>query len=275
MLRHLGHAQFAYDNEYHIPNAPPDVNFFQGSNDQAKIILTWTDESERAINPEYGEADVVGYRVYRSIWQETGPWELVGDIPAGGGGDASFSGGTYTWVDKNSLAGFQFAYNVRAVAKPKSSWSEGSKTLADLPETVRKHLTENGLEGGWSAAEQRMIVPGSPLLAANSAADNMDRPVVVVPNPYSLNNAEANYQGTKKLRFVGVPHQAKISIFTVSGDLVAEINHNDPTAGEAQWLLKDRFLTGEATSSVYFYVVESLVPASRGKRAKGAFVINR
>ncbi|MCZ6632490.1 MAG: hypothetical protein O7G87_03730, partial [bacterium] len=236
---------------------------------------TWSDDSERAINPEYGEADVIGYRVYRSTWQETGPWELVGDIPAGGGGDATFSGGTYTWVDQNSLAGFQFAYNVRAYAKPKSTWSEGSKTLADLPETVRKHLTENGLEGGWSAAEQRMIVPGSPLLAANAAADNLDREVLVVPNPFSLDDALANYQGTLKLRFVGVPHQAKISIFTVSGDLIAVINHNDPTAGEAQWLLKDRFLTGEATSSVYFYVVESLVPTSLGKTTKGAFVINR
>ena len=187
----------------------------------------------------------------------------------------SSQGGTYTWIDENSLAGFQFAYNVRSVASPKSSWSEGSKTLDDLPETVRKHLTENGLESGWSAAEQRMIVPGSPILAANDAADNMERPVVVVPNPFSLAQAQSNYQGTLKLRFVGVPHQAKISIFTVSGDLVAEINHNDPTAGEAQWLLKDRFLTGEATSSAYFFVVESLVPASRGRKTKGAFIINR
>ena len=270
MLQHLSHAQFAYDNEYQIPNAPPDVDFFQGSNAQAKITLTWSDAAEKAINPEYGQADVTGYRIYRSIWQETGPWELVGEVSAG-----SSQGGTYTWVDENSLAGFQFAYNVRSVASPKSSWAEGSKTHADLPETIRKHLMENGLESGWSAAEQRMIVPGSPILAANDAADNLETPVVVVPNPFSLAQAQSNYQGTLKLRFVGVPHQAKISIFTVSGDLVAEINHNDPTAGEAQWLLKDRFLTGEATSSAYFFVVESLVPSSRGRKTKGAFIINR
>ena len=119
---------------------------------------------------------------------------------------------------------------MRSVARPKTSWAEGSKTLEDLPETVRQHLTGNGLESGWSAAEQRMIVPGSPILAANDAADNLEQPVLVVPNPFSLAQAESNYQGTLKLRFVGVPHQAKISIFTVSGDLVAVINHNDPSA---------------------------------------------
>ncbi len=40
-------------------------------------------------------------------------------------------------------------------------------------------------------------------------------------------------------------------------------------------MLKDRFLTGEATSAVYFYVVESLAPESRGKKVSGSFVINR
>ena len=86
---------------------------------------------------------------------------------------------------------------------------------------------------------------------------------------------ERNYQGNIKIRFVGVPSKSKISIFTVSGDLVSVINHDDPNAGEATWQLKDRFLTGEATSAVYFYVVESLVAASRGQKASGAFVINR
>jgi hypothetical protein len=96
-----------------------------------------------------------------------------------------------------------------------------------------------------------------------------------VPNPFSLADAERNYQGSIKVRFLNVPQQARISIFTVSGDLIETIEHNDATAGEAPWELKDRFLSGEATSAVYFFVVESLHPSSRGKLSKGAFVVHR
>ena len=120
-----------------------------------------------------------------------------------------------------------------------------------------------------------MIVQGSPLLAANPESNALTREILVVPNPFNLNETERNYQGTNKLRFVGVPSKSRISIFTVSGDRVAVINHDDPSAGEAAWQLKDRFLTGEATSAVYFYVVESLVPESSGQKVSGSFVINR
>ena len=120
-----------------------------------------------------------------------------------------------------------------------------------------------------------MVVPGTPILAANDDADALSNPVVVVPNPFDLSLEEANYQGSKKLRFLGVPRKSRISIFTVSGDLIQVIDHDDPNAGEAAWLLKDRFLTGEATSALYFFVVESLMPASMGKKSKGAFVIHR
>ena len=269
ILRHLEHAQFAYDNEFMIPDSPPDVDFFQTSNANARILLEWPDGAESAINPDYGTADVTGYRVYRSVWQEVGPWELVGEVAAG-----TSSSGMYEWEDTNSLAGFGFAYNVRSVASPKTTWSQGSKSFSDLPETVQTHL-KSGLEGGWAAAEQRMIVKGSPLLAANAESNALTREILVVPNPFNLNETDLNYQGTNKVRFVGVPSKSKISIFTVSGDLVAVINHDDPSAGEARWMLKDRFLTGEATSAVYFYVVESLAPESRGKKVSGSFVINR
>lgn len=270
MLRHLDHAQFVYNAGFDIPDSPPDVEFFQTSNAQAKIVLEWPNTADNAIHPDYGMADVAGYRVYRSIWQETGPWILKADIPKG-----SDSGGKYSWVDEESLAGFSFGYSVRAYATPKTNWSNSTgMTINDLPPTVRAHL-ENGLEGGWSAAEQRMVVPGTPILAANDDADALANPVTVVPNPFDLSLEEANYQGSKKLRFLGVPRKSRISIFTVSGDLIQVIDHDDPTAGEAAWLLKDRFLTGEATSALYFFVVESLMPASMGQKSKGAFVIHR
>ncbi len=275
LLRHLSHAQFAYDSGYRIPDSPPDVDFVARGNEQAQVRLTWTDAAERAVNPDYGEPDVVAYRVYRSIWQEYGPWELLDEVPAKSSGKSwSYSAGKYTYDDITSLAGFQFTYNVRAVAKPHADWKEGARTLTDLPPVVREHVTK-GVEGGWSAPEQRMIVPLSPTLAAGPATDKLEREVLVVPNPFSLADDPRNYQGTLKLRFVGVPRKCTISIFSVSGDRVGVIEHDNPTSGEAIWLLKDRFLTGEATSGLYFFVVESKLPESLGRKTRGAFVIHR
>ena len=110
MLRHLDHAQFVYNAGFDVPDSPPDVEFFQTSNAQAKIVLEWPNTADQAIHPDYGMADVAGYRVYRSIWQETGPWILKADIPKG-----SDSGGKYSWVDEESLAGFSFGYSVRGL----------------------------------------------------------------------------------------------------------------------------------------------------------------
>ena len=106
------------------------MDFQAGNNQDANIEISWTDAAEKAINPEYGTADVVAYRIYRSTFQEYGPWELVEEIPA-------TSAGTYKYVDTNSLAGFRYIYNVRAVASPKQDWNEGSVTLARVTRVPR------------------------------------------------------------------------------------------------------------------------------------------
>ena len=268
LLQNLSHAQFAYDSGFRIPNSPPDVDFQAGNNQDANIEISWTDAVEKAINPEYGTADVVAYRIYRSTIQEYGPWELVEEIPA-------TSAGTYKYVDTNSLAGFRYIYNVRAVASPKQDWNEGSVTLADLPPKVREHLTVSGLEGGYSAPETKVNVPLRPKMASSTLSDNLERQVRVVPNPFSVTLDGQSYQGAESLRFVGLPHKCTIRIFSVSGDMVAIIRHDNPLLGETNWELKDRFLSGEVISGLYYFVVESEVQESMGKLSRGAFILHK
>jgi hypothetical protein len=268
MLQNLSHAQFAYENAYDIPDSPPDVEFEIRGDETAQMEVSWTNTAETAVHPDFGVPNVASYRIYRSTWQEYGPWELVGEVPATGAN-------TYAWSDDNSLAGFLYIYNVRAVSKPQQSWSKGTKTLADLPSVVREHVL-NGIEGGWSAPEQRMIAARSPTMASSVAADNLEQQILVVPNPFNLAESLQNYQNTKKLRFVGVPRKCTISIFSISGDRVGEIEHDDPNSGEAIWELRDRFITGEVTSGVYIFTVESQVQGpSFGKVQRGLFVIHR
>ena len=180
---------------------------------------------------------------------------------------------SYSWVDEESLAGFSRFYNVRSVASGKSDWSEGTKTLADLPAQMAAHVT-NGLEGGYSAPEQRTFDNITPSQPADSRSDNLDLEVRVVPNPLNVFDGSQNYNGEVKVRFVGIPYKAKISIYSVGGDLVSTLYHNNPESGEADFRLLNNTVSGQINSGVYVWVVESLV-STGAKPQSGYLVIHR
>jgi hypothetical protein len=93
--------------------------------------------------------------------------------------------------------------------------------------------------------------------------------VHTVPDPYYLGNAWEVGTATKVLKFVNLPHQAIIRIYSLSGILLTLIEHNDPTGGgEATWDLRSRngFIVA---SGVYFYHVET----ASGQEFIGRFTV--
>lgn len=275
MVEHLKAAQFAYNNMYDLPDYPPDVKFTPGVNSDAEITLSWSDAIESSVHPDFAEADVAGYRVFRSAYQEFGPWEQVGEFDKGTTGATwQYSGGTYTWNDNSAVAGFRYFYNVRAYTKPHNSWTNGMSTMADLPAEVQGHL-KAGLEGGYSAPEQRINLDVSPF-QPGLLPSWPDKRVRVVPNPFSLSDPAHNYQSSKKIRFLGLPPQSRVLIYNVAGDIVGEILHDDPASGEESWFQFERNVTSpDVASGIYFYVVESLSPESKGQTVTGTFYILR
>jgi hypothetical protein len=275
LVAHLKSAQFAYDNMYDLPDYPPDVKFTPGVSQDAEITLSWSDDADTAVHPDFGEADVAGYRVYRSAYQEFGPWELVGDFEKGTSGATwNYSGGTYIWNDNSAVAGFRYFYNVRAYTKPHSTWTNGTSSMSDLPEEVQGHL-KAGLEGGYSAAEQRINLDVSPF-QPGLLPSWPTKSVRVVPNPFSLSESGYNYQSSKKIRFLGLPPKSRVLIYNVAGDIVGEILHDDTASGEESWFQIERNVTSpDVASGIYFYVVESLTPESLGQTVKGTFYILR
>jgi hypothetical protein len=79
--------------------------------------------------------------------------------------------------------------------------------------------------------------------------------VAVVPNPYRATEvwdpAAAN-----EIHFINLPSRAKIRIYTVSGDLVAEIEHKDTVRDYERWDLKNG-RGREISSGIYIYRVEA------------------
>jgi hypothetical protein len=92
--------------------------------------------------------------------------------------------------------------------------------------------------------------------------------VHTVPDPYYLGNS-LETAGRQVLRFVNLPSQAIIRIYSSSGTLIQLLQHNDPSGGgEASWDLRSRG-NHDVASGVYFYHVE----APDGSTRVGRFVI--
>ena len=93
--------------------------------------------------------------------------------------------------------------------------------------------------------------------------------VHTVPDPYYVTNSLEITANTKVLRFVNLPNQAVIRIYSASGILVQVLNHNSQGGGgEATWNLRNRNNQFVA-SGVYFYHVEG----PDGKTKIGRFTV--
>ena len=51
LAQHLERAQFAYDNGYDLPDAPPDVAIFVDSDENGNNAITWSDRVEKVARP--------------------------------------------------------------------------------------------------------------------------------------------------------------------------------------------------------------------------------
>lgn len=285
MAQNLDRARFAYANDYDIPDAPPDIKFKVESDEDGNNALSWSAEAEDAEDPDYlgtAEAkDVVGYRIYRSGLTSMGPWDLVAEVPVGGPypsgaaydptatwvsklGTSAGRSGLYTYKDAASLAGFNYWYSLRSYDSGHADWNGTGIAIASL-------------ESGHGAPETRTHVPSKPIVIATEKKDRFEELVTVVPNPFKLDDVHRYPGGSEDIRFVNVPRKCKISIFTVSGDLIAVVDNplrtRTANKGEATWTQVVQNFASKVATGKYLYVVESLVPESMGEKAYGTFMV--
>ncbi len=258
LVKHLNKARDAFDWDYDLPDPPPDVKVTSGVTPEAQNQLTWDTTGDGATDPDYsgGEAqDVVGYRVYRSE-NKVDNWVLFADMPK--------TGGSYTFVDEKSAAGFAYDYAVRAYDKGHADWNGTGMAIPSL-------------EGGSSSPEQWVkggVKWSIPFVPPTAEADQLQRKVRVVPNPYFDDGAHA-YPTKDRVRFLNLPQKCKVKIYTAAGDLLTEFTHDDPTRGEGNYDMVTRDVIGKAAAGIYYFVVESQVAGSVGKMQAGTFVVIR
>ncbi len=282
-------------DEHWILPFPPATPTLAYSPLDGGMKLVWDNQAEVAIDPTLGTIDFEGYKIYRATYNPQG-WTLIQafdnlqDTPVyvtNVEGDTVNAvkvdlpdiqniyldtGGTTPWGDVISrpLNSIPYYYAVTAYDPFKSVEDVGK----ELP-SVSSPLT-NYKKSPTGAPIH--VYPGKLAEEGDVVINLDDVKVTVVPNPY-LGSAVWEVQYEDRIKFANLPPVAKILIFSLSGDLVKTINHNDGTDAEF-WNLVTRN-NQSVVSGVYIFVVEApemvMVGGDPGKMKKqiGKFTILR
>jgi hypothetical protein len=249
MLAHIHAARKLYANNYlpdvYPPPTPTDgENSLKISTEPGKIIVEWSPISASYKDPKTGINDLAGYRVYRSSYFTIGPWTLVEDIKKD---SVVLVNGYIRFVDENLPFGVGNYYCV-------TSYDEDNNESGKVNNTR---------------------FPIYPLRGQNL---QFPKNVYVVPNPF---RQHSNLTGTGeryRMEFIGIPAICKIKIYTLTGDIIQEIDHNDGSGSEAWGSIKrldyqlNKWTLGIAPG-IYLYRVESLVPGHAGESYIGKLAI--
>ncbi len=215
-----------------------------------KAYLYWSNKldveySNPILSPPVN--DLEGYILYRTTDPSLSNWEEIMRIPMRDKAATSVKARAYEFIDENVYNGFTYYYNLCAYRIAKTGKIEQSPILADL---------EN-------LSNQPNAVQVKPLSTPALNAQGLES-IKVVPNPYIISAVwdEARLGNSpfgepiRNLAFTHLPvDDCTIKIFTIDGDLVKTILHQNGTAREEWNLLTDA--NRPIVSGVYFYHVES------------------
>jgi hypothetical protein len=224
---------------YVLPTPPPQPRV-HAEVDNQKTVIYWDRSAEFALDPISGRRDFEGYRVYRSAAGSdflsnqnllvnmplVGDFDRTDDTTGYGTGfkkilidtSSTFSGILFpgdtakyfyrfppTGNNVTQLNGWQYVYGV-------SAYDEG-----DLSNNL------NSLE---SAIKTVWVVSGT------KATSDASKEIGVYPNPYYARAYwDGNGERYRKIYFYNLPANATITIYTLAGDIVAQLDHSSTNSG--------------------------------------------
>ncbi len=255
LYSNAGFAQQAYDGEdvngnnvldpgedmngngrldhYQLPQ-PPRSPKIKSVVENQRVTIYWDKStSETSIDPITRERDFEGYRVYRSNAGAdfTNPEDLLLTLALVGEFDKTgntvgyntgfgrialsqpmrFPGDTVDYwyrfppegENVSHLNGWQYLYGVAAFDRGDSA---------------------SGITSLQSKTEIRRVVPGT------DTASVQNKQVGVYPNPYYVNARwDGGSERTRKIYFYNLPARCEIKIYTLAGDVVANLSHDGST----------------------------------------------
>lgn len=243
---------FNYTHNFTVPMPPPAPNFTVSASEEAGSIgnvIQFGSAAEQVPDPHQGVPDLAGYRIYRSGTYPFGPWELLAEIPAGD--EKYFDGEQYTYVDTQVPLGYGFYYSITSFDQGHASWAvDAQVAVPPLESSVFANRTKTAF-----------------YTTLNPTEADLDQ-VSVVPNPFYRSSGFQLAGDTKLIQFVNLSQMCTIRIYTIRGDLVKTIEHENTTSGVAYWNQISDY--GQyVKSGMYFYHISN----PQGEEKSGKFAI--
>lgn len=222
---------------YILPAPPrtPAVKVIPGDQE---VSIYWDKRSESSVDPISGKKDFEGYKIYRteagfdldlskdvrSSLVTLAQFDTVGNLVGFNTGfskvelkePVTFPGDTTKYYYKfqldNLLNGWQYLFSVTAFDKGDP---------------------ENNLE----SLESSPLATLSRILPGTLPNNNNQAEVGVYPNPYYGNAYwDGSSERLRKIYFYNLPSECQITIYTLSGDIVKRIDHNQYSNGaDIKW----------------------------------------
>ena len=220
-------------DRYILPAPPPAPNMHIEL-ESGKVTMYWQNNSEFFKDPISQQKDFEGYRIYgarKTNNDKLGEFSLLLE------------------VDKENSIGYNTGFNTVAIM---NEYGERDSVLIDSTYYHYKFVNE-GVKDGWINyyavtaydqgdpeanleslessiyANRIFVFPGKPEAQENT----WDGLPTVYPNPY---RGQAEWDGygsrNKMLWFRNLPKKAEIRIFSLAGDLVEIIQHDDSYKGQ-------------------------------------------
>ena len=264
------------DIHWRLPAPPATPNFSYSASNQT-VKLVWDNIAEITPDTKTGEIDFAGYKVYRSRFSPSN-WELIHAMYDVSKFDTDFI--TVRNTDGDSLG--VVSIDNQNIGIGHSFLDEGGVTpwgteiappinglpyfyalvgfdtgnpLIDLPAAESGKTNYNKNDAGAPVpVYPKVVYEDNPVFDIDN--------IKVVPNPYKATGPfEAQYES--KINFINLPPAAKITVFSMAGDMIIEIQHVNGTDLES-WDLLSR--NNQAiVSGLYLYVVETVDDKYIGK----------
>jgi hypothetical protein len=234
-------ARKAYDWDWNLPKPPaaPSIasDGIANSADGNSISLTWsyTDGKIAAVDPDKGEADFAGFRIYKTSTtprynsatimtaegvsadnlddggsmvgevnqgtdftaSATGPYTMELDIPLASIGDYSNGDGTYTWIDEKVGIGLTYWYYVSAYDAAGTDPVHGNVPSLESYYTMCYSMQDapDGLGGTINSVPPAFLL--DPESITYTDIDGNSTPdVFVAPNPWKAGVMETYHGAT-------------------------------------------------------------------------------
>jgi len=239
-------------HRYILPS-PPNVPVVKVVTENQKSTIYWDKRAEASIDPISGKKDFAGYKIYRTqagfdmadVQNTVGSLVVLAQYDSAGvtGFNTGFNAVElhepmmfaddttkyyYKYEVPNLLNGWQYLFSVTSFDK-----GDPENNLGPLESSMLANL--------------KRVLPGTP------PVDDESTPVGVYPNPYY---GSALWDGAserlRKIYFYNLPAQCEITIYTLAGDIVKRIEHDQTSNGsDMRWFeqyasdQKQQFAGGE------------------------------